>query len=224
MAAGPWRHRGWPASAGLSEDEARRRLLRHLRVCLDTCHLAVAYEEPAVALKALAQNGIQVGKVQITSGLEVMVPERGRPRAPLARQLAPFTQSPYLHQVIAREDGGCRRRFPDLWQALALIDSWPQGQWRIHYHMPLFVERHGALASTGRRDPGSATPAQGPKILPAPGDRDLYLGMAAAGAEKGSCWIRLPKNIFGCWRRWGEDRGQRSAVSVQPMRSIENRM
>ena len=61
-------------AAGLGEAEARRRLLRHLRVCLDTCHLAVAFEDPAAALDSLAQNGIQVGKVQITAGLEVMVP------------------------------------------------------------------------------------------------------------------------------------------------------
>jgi len=135
-------------AAGLGEDEARRRLLRHLRVCLDTCHLAVAFEDPAAALNSLARNGIRVGKVQITAGLEVMVPANGRARAPLARQLTPFTQSPYLHQVIAREDGGRQRRFPDLGQALALMDRCPPGQWRIHYHMPLFVERYGALAST----------------------------------------------------------------------------
>jgi hypothetical protein len=135
-------------AAGLREDEARRRLLKHLRVCLDTCHLAVAFEDPAAALNALASNGIRVGKVQITAGLEVMVPANGRPRALLARQLEPFTQSPYLHQVIAREGGGRQRRFPDLWQALALMDRCPPGQWRIHYHMPLFVERYGDLAST----------------------------------------------------------------------------
>lgn len=135
--------------AGLSPDAAGRRLLRHLRVCLDTCHLAVVYEEPAAALKALARDGIQVGKVQITAGLEVLVPADNRPRMHLARQLEPFTRSPYLHQVIAREDGGRFRRFPDLWQALALLDGCPPGRWRIHYHMPLFVERYGALASTG---------------------------------------------------------------------------
>ena len=28
------------------------------------------------------------------------------------------------------------------------MDRCPPGQWRIHYHMPLFVERYGALAST----------------------------------------------------------------------------
>ncbi len=139
---------GLARAAGLSLDEARRCLLRHLRVCLDTCHLAVVYEDPAAALKTLAQNGIRVGKVQITAGLEVLVPDNGRPRAPLARQLTPFTRSPYLHQVSAREDGGRPRRFPDLWQALALMDRCPPGQWRIHYHMPLFVERYGALAST----------------------------------------------------------------------------
>ncbi len=135
--------------AGIGKDEARRRLFRHLRVCLDTCHLAVAFEDPAAALNALAANDIQVGKVQVTAGLEVMVPAGSRHRTSLVRQLTPFTHSPYLHQVIAREDGGRCRRFPDLWQALALMDRCPQGQWRIHYHMPLFVERYGTLASTG---------------------------------------------------------------------------
>jgi hypothetical protein len=136
------------AAAGLSEDEARRLLLRHLRVCLDTCHLAVVFEEPAAALVSLAQRGILIGKVQITAGLQVTVPDTGR-RTHLLEQLEPFTRSPYLHQVVAREAGGRPRRFPDLWPALALLDRCPPGQWRIHYHMPLFVERCGSLATTG---------------------------------------------------------------------------
>ena len=69
-------------AAGLSEAEARRRLLRHLRVCLDTCHLAVAYEDPAAALAALTRNGIQVGKVQITAGLKVTLPANGAAGCP----------------------------------------------------------------------------------------------------------------------------------------------
>ena len=68
-AAGARRHLA--GAAGLGEAEARRRLLEHIRVCLDTCHLAVDFEDPAAALDTLAQNGIQVGKVQITAGLEV---------------------------------------------------------------------------------------------------------------------------------------------------------
>ncbi len=137
-------------TAGLSLDEARRRLLRHLRVCLDTCHLAVAYEDPAAALSTLTQSGIQVGKVQITAGLEVTWPDKPEQggRASLAQQLEPFCQSPYLHQVRVREDRGRVRRFPDLEPALALMDLGPGGQWRIHYHLPLFVESFGALAST----------------------------------------------------------------------------
>ncbi len=135
-------------TAGIAVDAARRRLLRHLRVCLDTCHMAVAFEDPATALTALHQAGIQVGKVQVTAGLEVEVPDSSGARAELARQLEPFTRSPYLHQVRARRDGGRCRQFPDLWQALALMDRCPEGQWCIHYHMPLFVERYQALAST----------------------------------------------------------------------------
>ena len=88
-----------------------------------------------------------MGKVQITAGLEATLPDSGR-WAPLAQQLEPFCQSPYLHQVRIREDQGRVRRFADLWQALAVMDHCPGGQWRIHYHLPLFVESFGALAST----------------------------------------------------------------------------
>ena len=68
----------------------------------------------------------------------------------MARQLEPFTRSPYLHQVI-----GPGRRWPPrsgfrtCGQALAVTRPLAPGRnWRIHYHMPLFVERYGHLAST----------------------------------------------------------------------------
>ena len=219
--------RGAPQLAratGLSEAEARRLLLRHLRVCLDTCHLAVAYEDPAAALATLAQSGIQVGKVQITAGLKVTVPANGR-RAALARQLEPFTHSPYLHQVIAREDGNRSRRFPDLWQALALLDRCPPGQWRIHYHMPLFVERCGSLGTTG---------AETREVL-----RILCEQRFCPHLEiETYTWEWLPADLklelldsLTAEYRWvleamGEESGQPSAVGFQPKPNIgvEDRM
>lgn len=66
---------------GITGGEARQCLLEHIRVCLDTCHLAVEYEDPAAALDTLAAAGIRVGKVQITAGLKVECPGRsGRER------------------------------------------------------------------------------------------------------------------------------------------------
>jgi hypothetical protein len=127
---------------------ARRRLLDHLRVCLDTCHLAVAYENPATALAILANCGIGVGKVQITAGLEVELPSEAARREAVTRQLLSFTRSPYLHQVIGQPNGGRWLRFPDLAPALPHLAENGGCHWRIHYHMPLYVEKYQHLAST----------------------------------------------------------------------------
>ena len=133
---------------GLTEAEARQGLLEHIRVCLDTCHLAVEYEDPAAALDTLAAAGIKVGKVQITAGLQVKCPREAGSREALTRELTRFTCSPYLHQVIGQGADGRRVQFPDLAPALPILTASRQGHWRIHYHMPLFVEQYRRLEST----------------------------------------------------------------------------
>jgi hypothetical protein len=133
---------------GIEVDSARRHLLEHVQVCLDTCHLAVAFEDPATALDTLAKYGIGVGKVQITAGLQVEVPPEAGLRETVAWQLEPFTCSPYLHQVIGHNEGGPGVRFPDLAFALPYLTQDNCCQWRIHYHMPLYVEKYLHLAST----------------------------------------------------------------------------
>jgi len=135
-------------TAGIDPATASQWLLEHIGVCLDTCHLAVEFEEPAAALKRLEAAGLRVGKVQITAGLKVALPGEAGARAALARQLTPFTGSPYLHQVIGCDAAGGRVRFPDLAPALPHLSEGGKGDWRIHYHMPLFVEHYQGLAST----------------------------------------------------------------------------
>jgi sugar phosphate isomerase/epimerase len=127
---------------------ARQRLLDHIQVCLDTCHLAVAHEDPATALSILAGHGIGVGKVQITAGLQVELPPEVDIREALTRQLEPFTCSPYLHQVIGHHAGGRLVRFADLALALPYLAQDAGCRWRIHYHMPLYIENYQHLAST----------------------------------------------------------------------------
>ncbi|MHB8068395.1 MAG: metabolite traffic protein EboE [Desulfobaccales bacterium] len=134
--------------AGIALAAARQCVLTHLRVCLDTCHLAVAYEDPAAALDSLDQEGIKVGKVQITAGLKVLLPQAAADRASLARQLQDFADSPYLHQVLARSDRGGLRQFPDMVEALPTLAASRDREWRVHFHTPLFVARHGLLFST----------------------------------------------------------------------------
>jgi hypothetical protein len=134
--------------AGLAGDEARAALLEHIQVCLDTCHMAVAFEEPQQSLHLLAESHIRVGKVQITNGWRVGLNSLENGRERLVQELKPFTVSPYLHQVVGRRDDGLQVRYRDLGEALADLDRTQAQEWRIHYHLPLFVERFGQLEAT----------------------------------------------------------------------------
>ncbi|MFB4193984.1 metabolite traffic protein EboE [Streptomyces carpaticus] len=109
-----------------------------LGVCLDLCHLAVAFEEPAAALGRLAGAGLPVVKAQVSAALEAADPAEEATRAALSR----YTEDRFLHQV--REHGGGAR--DDLPQALAEL---PAGSpWRVHFHAPLHRRPQPPLTST----------------------------------------------------------------------------
>jgi sugar phosphate isomerase/epimerase len=133
---------------GMTIDEARACLLDHIRVCFDTCHVAMAYENPAQVLDRFAKVGIQIGKVQISSALKVMLPDDVAERATLEETLRPFAESTYLHQVACRNRDGTLYQYPDLVDALPDVQSSRADQWRIHFHVPIFVENYGMLLST----------------------------------------------------------------------------
>lgn len=120
-------------------------LRRHIRVCLDTCHFAVEFERPADVLVRFAGAGIRISKVQISSALRV--PLTGD-RAAIAASLEPFAESTYLHQVVGRASNGALARYSDLPDALPNLKDDPSDEWRIHYHVPIFVDRYEKLHST----------------------------------------------------------------------------
>ena len=125
---------------GLPRGEAREALRRHLGVCLDACHAAVEFEDPADAVGALRRAGVPILKVQLSAGLRVFPPDQVRREA-----LRAFADPVYLHQVVARTSDGLVRH-ADLPEALAAAT--PAEEWRVHFHVPLFRERLGAFAST----------------------------------------------------------------------------
>jgi len=135
-------------SLEVSGADARRHLLEHVRVCFDACHAAVAYEDPAAALDRLAEHGIEVGKVQLSSAVKTRFDGAPGGRAALERALRPLAEPVYLHQVVQRNGDGTFHRYPDLPDALAGIDDPRAAEWRIHFHVPIFVDRYGELRST----------------------------------------------------------------------------
>ena len=115
-------------------------LLDHIRVCFDSCHIAVEYENPAVALARLHAAGIQIGRVQLSSALKVDLPTN-------TGRLVPFADSTYLHQVI-EDRGVCLHHYPDLPDAIAAPAESTAKQWRIHFHVPLFTADYDGFQST----------------------------------------------------------------------------
>lgn len=113
------------------------RVRRYVAACVDTCHMAVEFEDPAGILATLTGAGVDVAKVQISSALDV-------PREQIAA-LRPFAEDTYLHQVVTRH-GDALERFVDLPDALAHAGA--RDDWRVHFHVPLFLARLGALATT----------------------------------------------------------------------------
>ncbi|MEV0530030.1 metabolite traffic protein EboE [Streptomyces sp. NPDC050439] len=112
-------------------------------LCLDTCHLATSFEEPAPALAALMQAGVSIPKVQLSAALHA-----DNPRDPEVRSaLAAFDEPRFLHQTRASMDGTLYAT-DDLGPALAgdtLPDEVP---WRAHFHVPLHAPPAPPLTST----------------------------------------------------------------------------
>lgn len=120
-------------------------LRRHIRVCFDTCHFAVEYEAPENVLTWFEKAGIRISKLQISSAIRA--PLKGDKTA-IAAALKPFAESTYLHQVVGRDPTGALIHYPDLSAALPGLESDSSEEWRIHYHVPIFVDQYQSLGST----------------------------------------------------------------------------
>jgi sugar phosphate isomerase/epimerase len=110
----------------------------HLGVCYDLCHQAVAFENPADVIGSLTSAGIRVGKVQVSSALELRDPMDASART----RLAAFDEPRYLHQARAR-DGGYVDDLPLAFERL------PRDRpWRVHFHSPIDRDFAGSLGTT----------------------------------------------------------------------------
>ena len=113
-----------------------------LGICLDTCHLAVQFEEPAQALRRLTDAGLPVVKVQASSALHADDPTDPDARDALAR----FVEPRFLHQTRTIRDGTVTG-VDDLPDALAGgLDS--GSPWRVHFHAPLHAAPQAPLRTT----------------------------------------------------------------------------
>lgn len=132
----------------ISAEEAKELLLTHIGVCYDTCHFALEYEDPSKAIQSFIDEGIRIGKTQISSALKVQLDDNDENRSGTADRLKQFDEPTYLHQVIERDENGNLTQYRDLPNALPSIQKKEAKEWRIHFHVPIFVQEFEGLSST----------------------------------------------------------------------------
>ncbi|MUL35650.1 metabolite traffic protein EboE [Gloeocapsopsis dulcis] len=133
---------------GISPAITEALLLEHIRICYDTCHFAVEYEDPKSVFTRLQIAGIHIGKIQISAAIRVILPKEIAQRKVIADKLSSFAESTYLHQVIARSRDGTLHHYPDLSTALPYLEQSTAQEWRTHFHVPIFIHDYQTLQST----------------------------------------------------------------------------
>lgn len=117
-------------------------------LCLDACHLATGFENPAHVLDRAAAAGLSVVKAQISAAVHAEHPADPATRAALAS----FAEPRYLHQTREAPApdapaGTAPAAVDDLPDALAggLSGRHP---WRVHFHVPVHADPAPPLRAT----------------------------------------------------------------------------
>lgn len=133
---------------GLDEKAAVAAIHDHVQLCYDICHFAVGYEDHEAVLRELEFQGIKVGRIQVSAALKADMAPNPPGRNKVVEAFRQFNESTYLHQVVARQEDGSLKRYPDLPEALENSKDPGTREWRSHFHVPLFVKDYGVLQST----------------------------------------------------------------------------
>jgi len=129
-------------ATGLPRGQAKEALKEHIGVCYDVCHAAVEYEDAEQSVAALKAAGISIAKLQLSSALRIENVDKD-----VANRLKQFNEPVYLHQVIQKSQSGLQR-YLDLPEALAAIEQALDTEWRVHFHVPVFLEKMQHFGTT----------------------------------------------------------------------------
>jgi hypothetical protein len=131
---------------GTDAEGARTVLRRHIGTVYDICHQAVEFEDITESLQGLVDNDIPVFKLQEAAAVQVPAV------TPAAiEELRRWADTVYLTQTIEKRNGKLTA-FLNLEDAIAAWEKDPAGEreWRIHFHVPVFLETLGEHFRTTR--------------------------------------------------------------------------
>jgi sugar phosphate isomerase/epimerase len=124
---------------GYDPDDAEEIIHNHIGICIDTVHSAVMFEDPKDMIDTVTSHNIRPVKIHL--GGAVSFNNQESP----TQDIIPYCDEIYLHQTSILDESDEKHFFIDLPQAL---ETFPTGEWRVHFHVPLSAELKGGLAST----------------------------------------------------------------------------
>ena len=133
----------------VNNDSRSDQLIKNqIGVCHDICHSAVMFEEQSKAISEFQRAGIRIGKVQVSSAVDVDF-EDGSEEDNIAKlqQLRGFAEPKYLHQTSVINENK-HAFYEDLQVALDAGGEIPIGKWRVHFHVPIFSSSLGLIGTT----------------------------------------------------------------------------
>jgi sugar phosphate isomerase/epimerase len=131
------------AISGRAPAQAEQLLRRYVGICYDVCHAAVEFEHPSESIANLRRSGIGIFKLQLSAALKEPNVDKGT-----KDRLTRFDEGVYLHQVVQRKASGDLQRFLDLQPAFGRIDEAQGSEWRVHCHVPVFMDKLPELGTT----------------------------------------------------------------------------
>jgi hypothetical protein len=128
---------------GLPISEALGALRRHLGVVFDIGHQAVGYENITASLQKLVDAGIPIVKLQEAAAMHIP-----QVTAETVDALTRFSKTVYLSQTVEKKNGHLTR-YLNLEDAFAAWKAQPgPREWRVHFHVPVFLGDLGPLGTT----------------------------------------------------------------------------
>ncbi|WP_443642671.1 metabolite traffic protein EboE [Candidatus Levibacter sp. Uisw_134_01] len=119
----------------LNAIDTEKALRFHLGICYDVCHAAVEFEDPKKSILDIQNAGIRITKLQLSSAIKIANVNKDTYEI-----LKSLDEPVYMHQVVEKR-GSVLKRFPDLSDAFKQIENSFGSEWRIHFHVPIFLKK-----------------------------------------------------------------------------------
>ena len=129
--------------AAIPLSEAHVALRRHIGIVFDIGHQAVGFEHIPTSLQTLTDASVPIFKLQEVAAMHIPEVTQAAVDA-----LAQYARTVYLTQTVEKKNGRLTK-FLNVEEAFAAwkTDPGPR-EWRIHFHVPVFLDDLGAFRTT----------------------------------------------------------------------------